>query len=89
MIRRETRIINRLGLHARAAAKLVRLANEFNSDIRVLRAGQSANAKTIMEVLILGAALNDELVVETEGDDEEGAAESLIRLIESRFEELE
>ena len=89
MIRRETRIINRLGLHARAAAKLVRLANEFNSDIRVLRAGQSANAKTIMEVLMLGAALNDDLAVETEGDDEENAAESLIRLIESRFEELE
>ena len=89
MIRRETRIINRLGLHARAAAKLVRLANEFHSDIRVLRAGQSANAKTIIEVLMLGAALNDDLVVETEGDDEEGAAESLIRLIESRFEELE
>ena len=89
MIRRETRIINRLGLHARAAAKLVRLANEFHSDIRVFRAGQSANAKTIMEVLMLGAALNDELAVETEGDDEEGAAESLIRLIESRFEELE
>ena len=89
MIRRETRIINRLGLHARAAAKLVRLANEFHSDIRVLRSGQSANAKTIMEVLMLGAALNDDLAVETEGDDEEGAAESLIRLIESRFEELE
>ena len=89
MIRRETRIINRLGLHARAAAKLVRLANEFHSDICVLRAGQSANAKTIMEVLMLGAALNDKLAVETEGDDEEGAAESLIRLIESRFEELE
>ena len=89
MIRRETRIINRLGLHARAAAKLVCLANEFQSDIRVLRAGQSANAKTIMEVLMLGAALNDKLTVETEGDDEEGPAESLIRLIESRFEELE
>ncbi|MGB1694091.1 MAG: HPr family phosphocarrier protein [bacterium] len=56
MTRRETRIVNRLGLHARAAAQLVRMANEYNSDISLIKSNQQANAKTIMEVLMLGAA---------------------------------
>ena len=89
MIRRETRIINRLGLHARAAAKLVRLANEFDSEIRLFRGRQIANAKTIMEVLMLGAALNDILFIEVEGVDEKEAIDSLFGLIQSRFEEQE
>ena len=64
MTRRETRIVNRLGLHARAAAQLVRMANEYNSDISLIKSNQQANAKTIMEVLMLGAAQGEDLTVE-------------------------
>ena len=63
MTRRETRIVNRLGLHARAAAQLVRMANEYNSDISLIKSNQQANAKTIMEVLMLGAAQGEDLTV--------------------------
>ena len=64
MTRRETRIVNRLGLHARAAAQLVRMANEYNSDISLIKSNQQANAKTIMEVLMLGVAQGEDLTVE-------------------------
>ena len=89
MTRRETRIVNRLGLHARAAAQLVRMANEYNSDINLIKSNQQANAKTIMEVLMLGAAQGEDLTVEATGDDEEHAVEAIVQLIDARFNELE
>ncbi len=89
MTRRETRIVNRLGLHARAAAQLVRMANEYNSDISLIKSNQQANAKTIMEVLMLGAAQGEDLTVEAVGDDEEHAVEAIVQLIDARFNELE
>ena len=89
MTRRETRIVNRLGLHARAAAQLVRMANEYNSDISLIKSNQQANAKTIMEVLILGAAQGEDLTVEASGNDEEHAVEAIVQLIDARFNELE
>ena len=89
MTRRETRIVNRLGLHARAAAQLVRMANEYNSDINLIKSNQQANAKTIMEVLMLGAAQGEDLNVEARGDDEEHAVEAIVQLIDARFNELE
>ena len=89
MTRRETRIVNRLGLHARAAAQLVRMANEYNSDISLIKSNQQANAKTIMEVLMLGAAQGEDLIVEARGDDEEDAVEAIVQLIDARFNELE
>ena len=89
MTRRETRIVNRLGLHARAAAQLVRMANEYNSDISLIKSNQQANAKTIMEVLMLGAAQGEDLAVEARGDDEEHAVEAIVQLINARFNELE
>ena len=89
MTRRETRIVNRLGLHARAAAQLVRMANEYNSDISLIKSNQEANAKTIMEVLMLGAAQGEDLTVEAIGDDEEHAVEAIVQLIDARFNELE
>ena len=89
MTRRETRIVNRLGLHARAAAQLVRMANEYNSDISLIKSNQQANAKTIMEVLMLGAAQGEDLTIEASGDDEEHAVEAIVQLIEARFNELE
>ena len=89
MTRRETRIVNRLGLHARAAAQLVRMANEYNSDISLIKSNQQANAKTIMEVLMLGATQGEDLTVEARGDDEERAVEAIVQLIDARFNELE
>ena len=89
MTRRETRIVNRLGLHARAAAQLVRMANEYNSDISLFKSNQQANAKTIMEVLMLGATEGEDLTVEARGDDEEHAVEAIVQLIDARFNELE
>ena len=89
MTRRETRIVNRLGLHARAAAQLVRMANEYNSDISLIKSNQQANAKTIMEVLMLGATQGEDLTVESRGDDEKHAVEAIVQLIEARFNELE
>ena len=89
MTRRETRIVNRLGLHARAAAQLVRMANEYNSDINLIKSNQQANAKTIMEVLMLGAVQGEDLTVEARGDDEEHAVEAIVQLIDARFNELE
>ena len=89
MTRRETRIVNRLGLHARAAAQLVRMANEYNSDISIIKSNQQANAKTIMEVLMLGAAQGEDLIVEARGDDDEYAVEAIVQLIDARFNELE
>ena len=89
MTRRETRIVNRLGLHARAAAQLVRMANEYNSDISLIKSNQQANAKTIMEVLMLGAAQGEDLTGEARGDDEEHAVEAIVQLIDARFNELE
>ena len=89
MTRRETRIVNRLGLHARAAAQLVRMANKYNSDISLIKSNQQANAKTIMEVLRLGAAQGEDITVEARGDDEERAVEAIVQLIDARFNELE
>ena len=89
MIRHEIRIVNRLGLHARAAAQLVRMANEYNSDISLIKSNQQANAKTIMEVLMLGATQGEDLTVEARGDDEEHAVEAIVQLIDARFNELE
>lgn len=92
MQQRRIMIKNRLGLHARAAAKLVRLANSYNSSVSLARAdsGQKlADAKSILGVLMLAAAQNSELDVMTEGDDEVDAMDALCKLIENRFGEAE
>ena len=89
MTKFETRIVNRLGLHARAAAQLVRIANGFSSNVHLIKSSQSANAKTIMEVLMLGAAQGEDLLIEAHGDDEKEAVEAIAKLIDDRFNELE
>ena len=89
MTRIETKVINRLGLHARAAAQLVRMANEYNSEVILIKSGQTANAKTIMEVLMIGAAQGDELMVQAYGEDEKEAVTAITQLISDRFNELE
>ena len=89
MTRIETQIINRLGLHARAAAQLVRMANDYNSEVSLIKSGQTANAKTIMEVLMIGATQGDELMVQANGGDEKEAVTAITQLIGDRFNELE
>lgn len=87
MIRREVIICNRLGLHARAAAKLVQLANRFQSQVYVSTDRMSANAKSILGVLTLAAAKDTPVMVEVDGADEGEAIEKIQSLIQDRFGE--
>ena len=89
MIRRELTIINRLGLHARAAAKLVSTANRFGSSIRLEREGKGADAKSIMAVMMLAATRGTQITLIAEGSDESQALDALEALIADRFGEEE
>ncbi len=82
-------IVNKLGLHARAAAKLVTLASSFASSVKLARNGQEVNGKSIMGVMMLAASRGTEIRVIAEGDDEHEAIEKLTELIENRFGEEE
>lgn len=82
-------ITNRLGLHARASAKLTKLAGTFVADIHLTRNGRRVNAKSIMGVMMLAAGMGAELEIETDGVDETAAMDALRALIESRFGEPE
>jgi phosphotransferase system HPr (HPr) family protein len=89
MQQRRVTISNRLGLHARAAARLVRRATQFTSSVELRRedTGQSADGKSILSVLLLAAANGTTLLVTTEGQDEERALNELIDLVEQKFGE--
>ncbi|MBX9811931.1 MAG: HPr family phosphocarrier protein [Burkholderiales bacterium] len=89
MLQREVEIINKLGLHARASAKLTQVAGQFKSDVWVSRNGRRVNAKSIMGVMMLAAAKGSKIVIETEGPDEERALQALQALIADRFGEGE
>lgn len=89
MITRDIEIINRLGLHARAAAKLVKLAASFSSDIDIEKDGQRVNSKSIMGVMMLAASCGATVTVSAEGSDEAEALEAIADLIERRFDEDE
>lgn len=80
-------IVNKLGLHARAAARLVQTAAKFKSDIQVDREGQTVNGKSIMGVLMLAAAQGTQVTVRTAGDDADEAMAALGSLIEDGFGE--
>jgi phosphotransferase system HPr (HPr) family protein len=82
-------ISNRLGLHARAAARLVRRASQFNSTVELLRedTGETADGKSILSVLLLAASCGTSLIIKTEGDDEERAMDALVELVEQKFGE--
>ena len=82
-------IINKLGLHARASAKLTKLAGTFKSDIHMSRNGRRVNAKSIMGVMMLAAGMGTEVEIETEGADADAAMEALRGLIAERFGESE
>lgn len=87
MTRRELKLINRLGLHARAASKLVQTASSFDAQIWLEYEGRRVNAKSIMGVLLLAAPVGSKLVLEAEGDDEQDAADTIGRLVDNRFGE--
>lgn len=89
MIRKEITIINKLGLHARAAAKFVTLASTFASDIRLARAERVVNGKSIMGVMMLAAAKGVRLELRVDGKDEDKAIQALEQLILNRFSEPE
>lgn len=89
MLKREIVIINKLGLHARAAAKFVTLAAGFDAEIRLSRGNREVNGKSIMGVMMLAAGMGSEIEIETNGDREEQAMEALRALINDRFGEGE
>ena len=80
-------IINRLGLHARAAAKLVTLAARYHCDVRVRKDGREVSGKSIMGVLMLAAAQGSQITLIAEGDDAHAAIDALTELVANRFDE--
>lgn len=88
-VERRFEIVNRLGLHARAAAKLVRLANRFSSEIRLEREGIEVNGKSIMGVLMLAAHKESRISVRAEGADAWEAVDAIGGLIAEKFGEEE
>ena len=89
MQRREVEIVNKLGLHARASAKLTQLASSFGCEVWLSRNGRRVNAKSIMGVMMLAAAKGSKVTVETDGADEEQAMQALMALIGNKFGESE
>ncbi len=89
MQNRTVTIVNKLGLHARAAAKFVTLASSFASDIKVARNGQEVNGKSIMGVMMLAASRGTDITLIADGDDEKDALNRLAELIAQRFGEEE
>lgn len=89
MISKDLTIINKLGLHARAAAKFVSLASRFNASIHVSRNGREVNGKSIMGIMMLAASKGTVITVTVDGTDETDAINALATLIENRFDEEE
>jgi phosphocarrier protein HPr len=89
MIKTTTTISNKLGLHARASAKLTKLAAAYPCDVWLSRGERRVNAKSIMGVMMLAAGLGAEVVVETDGQSEQEAMDAILALINDRFGEGE
>ena len=89
MASRELTIVNKLGLHARAAAKLVNVASGFESEITIKRGRQKVNAKSIMGVMMLAAAKGVIIEVCVDGNDADEALAEITRLVQNRFGEVE
>jgi phosphocarrier protein len=87
MQQREVEVINKLGLHARAAAKLTQLATRYQCDVAVARNNRKVNAKSIMGVMMLAAGKGAKVTLETDGPDEAEAMEALVALIGDHFGE--
>jgi phosphocarrier protein HPr len=87
MHQREVEIVNKLGLHARASAKLTQLAAKFQSDVQISRSGRKVNAKSIMGVMMLAAGIGSVVEIEIDGPDEQAAIDALTALINDKFGE--
>jgi phosphocarrier protein len=86
---RSVEIVNKRGLHARASAKFVKLATEFDAEVRVSRDGQSVDARSIMGLMMLAAGPGCCIEIEAEGPEAEKAVEALVGLVSARFDEEE
>ncbi|HOF51721.1 MAG TPA: HPr family phosphocarrier protein [Rhodoferax sp.] len=89
MIRTTTTIVNKLGLHARASAKLTKLAGSFPCEVWMSRGERRVNAKSIMGVMMLAAGLGSEVTLETDGEREQEAMDALLALMQDKFGEGE
>lgn len=87
MLSTEITIVNKLGLHARASAKLTKLAGSFDCDVWMSKGERRVNAKSIMGVMMLAAGLGSQVVLDTDGPQEEAAMQALVALIEDKFGE--
>ncbi|MBN2652685.1 MAG: HPr family phosphocarrier protein [Spirochaetales bacterium] len=87
MIEKESEILNRAGIHARPATKIVEIANKFKSNIFIEKDGNKINAKSIMGILTLGASYKSKITISIDGEDEQEAAEEIFSLFDNRFEE--
>ena len=87
MIEREATIVNQEGLHARPAAKIVRLASSFSSEIEIFKDGLAVNGKSIMGVMMLAAECGSAIVVRADGPDAEQAVEAITQLVAGGFGE--
>lgn len=87
MTRTEIEITNKLGLHARASAKLTQLATGFESEVWMEKGSRRVNAKSIMGVMMLAAGIGSELEMETDGEQEQEAMDALVALINDKFGE--
>ena len=87
MITKKLTILNKLGLHARAAAKVVSTANEFESTIIITKDGKNADARSIMKLLMLSASQGSRISIEVDGTDQKDAMKSIERLFNDKFDE--
>jgi phosphocarrier protein len=87
MIRTKLVISNKLGLHARASAKLTKLASSFQCEVFMTRNSRRVNAKSIMGIMMLAAGLGAEVELETDGEDEQQASDALTALVNDKFGE--
>lgn len=89
MLRKEITIINKLGLHARAAAKLIGTTSRFSSDIQLIKENREVDGKSIMAVMMLAASQGTQLTVQARGDDAAQALTAIEELVLNRFDEAE
>ena len=87
MITKKLTILNKLGLHARAAAKVVSIANEFESKIIITKDGKNADARSIMKLLMLSASQGSRIIIEVNGTDQKDAMKSIEKLFNNKFDE--
>jgi len=89
MIKKKVKIINKLGLHARAAVKFVNLANRFTSSVRIEKQENEIDGKSILGILTLAAVQGSEITLTISGKDEQAAVDAFVALIQDRFSEAE